>query len=330
MRASHHRPSTSKEEAESDPQGLPKHDWQTMKSPKSNKNSPHPATAAPPTKTYNRFEILAQVPPDSVSEYQSLPQQQYKPPPIFIHGVTNYNQMIKSISEVAEDEQYYTKSMANNVIKLNCSTLDTYRNIVKHFRDNGIFFHTYQPKEERAFRVVLKYLHHSTDVQDIRQELLEMGPSVRNIDNAHHRQTKETLNLFFVDLEPADNNKDIYDITAIQNKIITVEPPRVNKKHIPQCIRSQQHGHTRTYCNKPYACVKCGGPHSSSVCSKRTDTPAKCALCGGNHPANYKGCEHYHNISRDYNPHRTPPNKPSPTSIGLPLPSTHPSPHNNS
>ena len=139
MRASHHRPSTSKEEPEPDPKGLPKHDWQTMKNPKSNKNSPQPATAAPPTKTYNRFEILAKVPPDSVSESQSLPQQQHNPPPIFIHGVTDYNQMTKSISEVEEDEQYYTKSMANNVIKLNCSTPDTYHNIVKHFRDKGIF-----------------------------------------------------------------------------------------------------------------------------------------------------------------------------------------------
>jgi hypothetical protein len=57
--------------------------------------------------------------------------------------------------------------------------------------------------------VVLKYLHHSTDVKDIGQELLEMGHVARNIVNAHHRQTKEPLNLFFVDLEPADNNKDV-------------------------------------------------------------------------------------------------------------------------
>jgi hypothetical protein len=116
--------------------------------------------------------------------------------------------MIKSISEVAENEQYFTKSMANNVIKLTCSTPDTYRNIV---------FHTYQLKEERAYRVVLTYLHHSIDVQDIRQVLLEMGHVARNIVNAHHRQTKEPLNLFFVDLEPADNNKDIYNGFAKQN-----------------------------------------------------------------------------------------------------------------
>jgi predicted RNA methylase len=76
---------------------------------------------------------------------------------------------------VAEDEQYFTKSMANNVIKLISSTPDTYRNIIKHFKENGIFSHIYQLKEETAYRVVLKYLHHSTDVKDIRQELLEMG-----------------------------------------------------------------------------------------------------------------------------------------------------------
>ena len=220
--------------------------------------------------------------------------------------------------------------MANNVTKLTCSTPDTYRNIVKHFKENGIFFHTYQLKEETAYRVVLKYLHHSTDVQNIRQELLEMGHVNRNIVNAHHRQIKEPLNHFFVDLEPADINKDIYNITAIQNKIINIEPPQVNKKHIPQCVRCQQYGHTRSYCNKPYACVKCGGPHSSTDCTKQTNTPAKCALCGGNHPAKYKGCEHYHNIIGGYNRHRTPPVNPvpPPTAIHAHL-TTHPCPHNN-
>jgi hypothetical protein len=214
--------------------------------------------------------------------------------------------MIKSIREVAKDEQYSTKSMANNVIKLAPTTPDTYRNIIKHFKEKGIFFHTYQLKEERAYRVVIKHLHHSTDMKDIRQELLEMGHVARNIVNAHHRQTKEPLNLFFVELEPADNNKEVYNITVLQNKIMNIEPPRANKKHVPQCVRCQQYGHTRTYCNKPYACVKCGEPHNSSDYVKQKDTPEKCALCGGNHPANYKGCEHYHNIIKGNNPHRTP------------------------
>jgi hypothetical protein len=49
--------------------------------------------------------------------------------------------MIASISEAAADEQYSTKSMAKNVIKLNCFTPDAYRNMVKHCKGKGIFFH---------------------------------------------------------------------------------------------------------------------------------------------------------------------------------------------
>ena len=49
--------------------------------------------------------------------------------------------MIKSISEVAEDEQYFTKSMANNVIKLTCTKPDTYGNLTKHFKEKYIITH---------------------------------------------------------------------------------------------------------------------------------------------------------------------------------------------
>jgi hypothetical protein len=45
--------------------------------------------------------------------------------------------------------------MANNVIKLTCTNPDTYRKLVKHLKEKGIYYHTYQLKEERAYRVVL-------------------------------------------------------------------------------------------------------------------------------------------------------------------------------
>jgi len=45
---------------------------------------------------------------------------------------------------------------------------------------------------------------------------------------------------------------------------------------------------------------------------KSKETPAKWTLCGGNHPATYKGCEHYHNLIKGNDPfsnntQRTPP-----------------------
>ena len=199
------------------------------------------------------------------------------------------------------------KVEANDIIKLNCTTPETYRKIIKHFKENNTYYHTYQLKEERAYRIVIRYFHYSTDITELRQELAELGHKARNIVNARNRITRDPLNLFFVDLEPAANNKDIYKVTALQNKIIQVEPPRTNKNNIIQCTRCQQYGHSKSYCNKSFVCVKCGGPHNSTTCSKRRDTPAKCALCGGNHPANYKGCEHYHKLIQGNNPHRTSP-----------------------
>jgi hypothetical protein len=46
------------------------------------------------------------------------PTTNHKPPPIFLHGVIHYGEMIKRIRDVAEDKQYRTKRLANNVIKI--------------------------------------------------------------------------------------------------------------------------------------------------------------------------------------------------------------------
>jgi hypothetical protein len=134
-------------------------------------------------------------------------------------------------------------------------------------REKNIIHNTYQPKENRAYRVVIKHLYHSTNVKEIEQELNMEGHKMRNILNARSRLTKEPLNLFFVDLEPATNNKDIHNIVKLQNKAIEIEPPRKNKG-IAQCMRCQQYCHTKSYCNRPYACVKCGGSHSTQSCKK--------------------------------------------------------------
>ena len=84
----------------------------------------------------------------------------------------NYAAMINQIRNIAEDEQYSTKSLSNHVIKINCVTPKTYRTFIGYLKEN-IYCHTYQLKEERAYGIVIKHLHHSTDIEDIRQELLK-------------------------------------------------------------------------------------------------------------------------------------------------------------
>lgn len=301
---------TSTSEDEEETENNNKNEWQVIRSTKRKKvHRIQLDNSGSKIATNNRYDLLTNVTNENSADENRSSDKIQKPPPIFVHGVINYAEMIKRIRDIAEDEQYCTKSLANNVIKINCGIPDTYRKLVRYFNENNIYHHTYQLKDEKAYRIVIRYLHHSTNTEDIKQELLQLGHKVRNIINGRHHATKEPLNLFFVDLEPAENNKNIYNIKALQNKIVEIEPPRVNKNNIIQCMRCQQYGHSKTYCNKPFVCVKCGGSHNTTNCKKSKDTPAKCALCGGNHPANYKGCEHYHNLIKSNNKIRSNPQR---------------------
>jgi len=43
--------------------------------------------------------------------------------------------------------------------------------------------------------------------------------------NIKHKQRKDPLSLFFVDLEPQTNNKEIFNLKILGNTKITVEAP---------------------------------------------------------------------------------------------------------
>jgi len=125
--------------------------------------------------THNRYVLLTSETNEDSIDGNPSSTKIHKPPPTLVRGVINYGEMIKRIRDIAKDETYCTKSLANNVIKINCVTPEKYRKLVKYFKENNIFYHTYQLKEERANRIVLKCLHHSTDTEGIRRELYELG-----------------------------------------------------------------------------------------------------------------------------------------------------------
>lgn len=103
--------------------------------------------------------------------------------------------------------------------------------------------------------------------------------------------------MFFIDISKLSYNDKIFDLNRIYYSQITVEEPR-KKRMVPQCVRCQQFGHTRTYCNHAPRCVRCGHGHDTTTCTKSRDTPARCANCKGDHPANYRGCEVLKNLRK--------------------------------
>lgn len=246
----------------------------------------------------NSFSVLSQSENGVMDDTDEVTQaNESKPPPIFISNVTNVNVMIKSIETVISKKEYVYKCNNDNKVKISTDSIDNYRKLVKHFTGLGVKFYTYQTKQDRSFRVVIKNMHYSTDINDLKNAVECEGFSVRNIVNARHFKTKTPMSMFFVDLEPNPNNKDIYHIQYLLNAKITIEPP-ITKKEIVQCKKCQMYGHTKSYCWHEPRCVKCGNNHESTSCGKLKDDPPTCALCNGNHPANYKGCTVYKDLKQ--------------------------------
>lgn len=273
--------------------------WETVES--NNKHSRSPSATSPPSKktdknifiTPNRFSPIASTveddPMDDTNENILKKNQTPKPPPIFIQAQINFNNFCIKIKELTDSSGFDCKSSTNK-LKLQTYSAESFRSVINYLKENNVSFHSYQSKELKAFRAVIRNLHPTTDLSFIKKELLNSGFTVRNIMPVSHKLTKTPLPIFFIDLEPGPTNADIFKITSLCYTMVKIEPAHP-KRDIPQCHRCQAYGHTRSYCNHTPRCVRCGLEHESMHCTKDRSSPAKCALCNGSHPANYKGCK---------------------------------------
>lgn len=284
------------------------HQWKTISNKR--RRSPNPKLpqekqmkltnywlGAPVTTSSNRFQELEtedNPPPTEVN----LP----KPPPIMLKGVQNIAPLIEQLNIVAK-ENYQIKTSGENVT-IHSRSKEYYSAITKLLVEKKTMFHSFPFKDARAFRVVLKNVHHSADTEEIKEALKEKGHDVRNIHNILNR-AKKPQPMFFVDLEPKANNREIYQIQLLSNMRLNFEPPR-QKREIPQCMKCQRYGHTKHYCHHPARCVKCAGNHETAICPRNSkDRDVLCVLCEGNHPANYRGCVIYKELqAKRYPPMR--------------------------
>ena len=143
---------------------------------------------------YNRFAIL-EFTDDSMYVVETLTNQhtQKDPPlpPIFIDDIIDIETVIKSIEEDVTKEDYKLK--INNQVKILPANPDSYRKLTKLLKTLHANFHTYQLKQERPFRVVLRNIHHSANLDELKFELLNHAHEISNISNTRHSTIKIPL-----------------------------------------------------------------------------------------------------------------------------------------
>ena len=240
----------------------------------------------------NQFSLLANDDNESDITAPEPQKKDPKPPPIYVCQV-EYILPLKQLLEVIAENQYEMKIIKADEVKIQPLTIEAYRTVTKALEEKKTEFHTFRPKQERTYNVVLKGIHSSTPIDEIKEEIECLGHKVSNISNIKQRITKYALPLFYVSLEQKPNNKDIFNCKSLLHTKIMFEAPR-KKREIAQCTRCQRYGHTKSYCHHKPRCVKCSENHLTADCPRKNRSDnVKCVLCNGNHPANYKGCATY-------------------------------------
>lgn len=141
----------------------------------------------------------------------------------------------KSIENAIRKDNFNYKTInGKGLIKISPDNADHYRKIIKILNQQNASYHTYQLRQERAFKVVLRNIHPSIPTEEISTALEEKGHKVRNIINIKHRTEKHPLPMFFINQEPDTNNKTIYNFEYLLNAKVKFEPPRENNV-VVQC-----------------------------------------------------------------------------------------------
>ncbi|KAL4096494.1 hypothetical protein QTP88_021439 [Uroleucon formosanum] len=231
-----------------------------------------------------------------INEWSFKPQWLQPPPPIFMKGVLDFPNFCSVLIELIGVDNFFCKA-AGNRLKIQTANPESYRVLIRYLKENEAEYHTYQLREDKPLRVVIRHIHPSTPTDLIKSELETRLFEVRQVINVLHKITKSPLPLFFVDLESTAHSNEIYQLSSLLHTKIKVEEP-FKPKVISQCTNCQEYGHTKTYCGYHSRCVRCGAQHQSSSCSNPRSDPPKCALCSGSHPASYKGCSVYRDLQR--------------------------------
>ncbi|KAH8278601.1 hypothetical protein KR018_005990 [Drosophila ironensis] len=117
-----------------------------------------------------------------------------KPPPIFIPDVKCIKKLTNMLVQlVGSDSDFTCKSTRDSNVRVMMPDKESYSAVKKHLDAHNIRYHTFQPRDERAYRIVIEGLHHSMNHNDVKEALLALGHGARDIHNPVSRNSKLPL-----------------------------------------------------------------------------------------------------------------------------------------
>ncbi|CAF4788640.1 unnamed protein product [Pieris macdunnoughi] len=231
-------------------------DWQRvpmLRHPKKRKLSSTPSPEL--IKTTNSFSGL----PIDQPEYRARDakdKKTNKPPPIILYGIEDVHKLTELLETATDRSNFSYKIISRNQLKVLSVNLEIYKKVITVIREHGLIGHTFNRKDQKCYRIVIRNLHHTTPTTAIKEAIEESGNTVvGEIINAKFGPDKKPTSTFFVNLlqgpHPA-NYKGCEVYKEILSRKTTQHLPRKHKKfeYKPQKDKEETDNKTSANQNK--------------------------------------------------------------------------------
>lgn len=105
----------------------------------------------------------------------------HKPPPVIISNLINYTEITQNLQ--LKNLDFNATMMNNNQLKINVNIETEYRELTQFMNSIKQEWHTYEDKQVRPIRVMVRNAHPSCDPTDITTELTEKDFKVISVEN---------------------------------------------------------------------------------------------------------------------------------------------------
>lgn len=254
--------------------------------------------------TSNQFATLAQLQADPAeittgTPSAAVPQPPKTPkiPPVVVHGVKDFVQLRQMVDAITQQPPTFLIKKSGDVT-VKASSIEDYQLLREQLRAAKVEFHTFATTEERQLRYVIRGLHASTDVNDIKSDLAEQGIAVLEVRQLQKTEVddkgrRQLWPLFLVATRALDARQKLVNLQFVLRCRITVESFRGDRQRVRMCYQCQGFGHSSLYCNSAPRCFRCAWAHRTRDCDRSTNTTTKCCHCDGPHRATSKLCPVY-------------------------------------
>lgn len=278
------------------------------------RKQPHPRSDSdsesevnPPIPLANSFGVLSETvdkDPSPRTEPSAV-EKRVKAPPIVVTSVSDlasFRTQLKNCKETCNLKVSFQLGRRGEC-RLLTESLQDHQTFVGYLKNHKHNFYTYETKNARPFKAVLKGLSNDLSVDEIKNELkvlLGFAPSqvipMKKKSNGNISRFGLTSQFYLIHFNRNEiNNLKLLDkvqfLFHVRVKWEHFKKHGGNGQNLTQCRRCQAFGHGTDHCAMVPKCMVCGdSSHDKDNCPVKEVTQFKCANCGGNHKSNFWDC----------------------------------------